>query len=172
MESIDAIKIEISAEDFIIISSFAINKSHEFEKVQFPLIKKIEMKEVVQRGDELSIKIETENSDSILYFLTDNQGRKTISKMNDVKGDNITINILSENTKDLGIGANKIKIFAISNSVLKPDFYESSFIVTDNEIEMPVSTYQNIEFSKKESEYWMWIIPVVFVFGILIYLKK
>lgn len=35
MESIDAIKIEISAEDFIIISSSAIDKSHEFEKVQF-----------------------------------------------------------------------------------------------------------------------------------------
>ena len=40
-------------------------------------------------------------------------------------------NISSENTKDLGSGGNNIKIFAISNTVLKPDFYELSFIVTE-----------------------------------------
>jgi len=155
-------------------NSYPFKKGHwaEFEKVQFPLIKKIDMKEIIQKGDELLIKLETENSDSILYFLTNNQGGGTVSKMNTMNGNDITISIPSENTKNLGIGANNIKIFAISNSVLRPDFYESSFIVTDSDVEIPVITYQNVEFSKTESEYWMWLIPVVFVFGILIYLKK
>ena len=43
----------------------------------------------------------------------------------------------ADESNQLGIGANNIKIFAISDSVLKPDFYESSFIVTDNKNNLP-----------------------------------
>jgi peptide/nickel transport system substrate-binding protein len=78
----------------------------------------------------------------------------------------------SENTKDLRIGANNIKIFAISNSVLKPDFYESSFLVTDVKAELPTSLFTNIEFTENKSEYWIWIIPILFFIGMGIYLKK
>ncbi len=78
----------------------------------------------------------------------------------------------SENTKNLGIGANNIKIFAISNSVLKPDFYESSFLVTDVKAELPTSVSTNIEFTDNKSEYGIWIIPILVIIGIGIYLKK
>ncbi len=89
-----------------------------------------------------------------------------------VDGDTITISVSSENTKDLGIGANNIKIFAISNSVLKPDFYESSFIVTNVKTELPTSLSDNIEFTENEPEYGIWIIPILIIIGIGIYLKK
>jgi len=72
----------------------------------------------------------------------------------------------------LGIGANNIKIFAISNSVLKPDFYESSFIVTDNKISLPISNTDEIEFTESEPEYWFWAIPIILIIIIAIYVKK
>ena len=63
-------------------------------------------------------------------------------------------------------------MFAISNSVLKPDFYESSFIVIDSKTDLPITTNQNVEFSKKESEYGLLIIPIIAFIVIAIYLKK
>ena len=155
-------------------NSYPFNKGKwtEFEKVEFPSIKKISMKKIIQQGDEIDIAIETENSDSILYFLTNSQGDKIASETIKLKEKNITINITSNNTKELGIGTNSIKIFAVSNSVLKPDFIKSSFIVTDNKVELPVNTFENVQFSKNDSEYWFWIIPVIVITGILIYLKK
>jgi peptide/nickel transport system substrate-binding protein len=151
---------------------FKKGKWTEFEKAEFPSIKKIDMKKIIQQGEELAITIETENADSILYFLTNSQGEKIASEIIKLKEKDITINITSNNTKELEIGTNSIKIFAVSNSVLKPDFIKSSFIVTDNKVELPVNTFENVQFSKNDPEYWIWIIPVIVIAGILIYLKK
>ena len=151
---------------------FKIGEWAEFEKVKLPIIKNIEMKNIIQRGEELEIRVEVDNSDSILYFLTNTEGRMISSETLNIDGNRITVTVPSENTKDLGIGANNIKIFAISNSVLKPDFYESSFLVTDVETELPTSLFTNIEFTENKSEYWLWIIPILFFIGVGIYLKK
>ncbi len=148
---------------------FQIGKWTEFEKTEFPIINKIDMKNIIQRGDELEIKIEAEHSDSILYFLTNSEG-KIVSSEN-LKLDETIIEFSMPST-DLGIGANNIKIFAISNSVLKPDFYESSFIVTAEKTELPVNSSDNVEFTEDKSEYEFLIIPIVIIIGIIIYLKK
>ena len=151
---------------------FKIGEWAEFEKAKLPIIKNIEMKNIIQRGEELEIRIEVDNSDSILYFLTNTEGRMISSETLNIDGNRITVTVPSENTKDLGIGANNIKIFAISNSVLKPDFYESSFLVTDVKAELPTSLSTNIEFTENKSEYWIWIIPILFFIGVGVYLKK
>jgi len=151
---------------------FKIGEWAEFEKAELPTIKNIEMKNIIQRGEEFEIKVETNKSDSILYFLINSEGKMILSETLDIDGNNITIHVPSENTKDLGIGANSIKIFAVSNSVLKPDFYESSFLVTDYKAELPTSSSKNIEFTESKSEYGIWIIPILVIIGILIYLKK
>ena len=151
---------------------FKIGEWAEFEKAKLPIIKNIEMKNIIQRGEELEIRVEVDNSDSILYFLTNTEGRMISSETLNIDGNRITVTVPSENTKDLGIGANNIKIFAISNSVLKPDFYESSFLVTDVKAELPTSLSTNIEFTESKSEYWIWIIPILFFIGVGVYLKK
>ena len=143
-----------------------------FEKTEFPSIKKIDMKKSIQRGEEVIFTIETENSDSILYFLTNNQGEKIISETLNVNEAKTIIKIPSNESNKLGIGSSSIKIFAISNSVLKPDFYESSFIVTESIEELPKSNYENIEFLNNESTYWIWMIPIIGILGIITYLKK
>lgn len=143
-----------------------------FEKTEFPIIQKIDISNSIQRGKGITLTVETENSDSILYFLTNSKGEKVLSDTQKVEEANTVIEILPKDTKKLGIGTNNIKIFAISNSVLKPDFYESSFIVTDSALELPVSSNDNIEFSKNNPEYWIWVLPIVIILGIATYLKK
>ena len=151
---------------------FSIGKWSEFEKAEFPEIKKAHMKKIIQRGEEMNITIETIHSDSILYFLTNNKGNTILSETLKVKEGNTAFSITSENTKELGTGASNIKIFAISNSVLKPDFYESSFMVTENKIELPNSFSKNIEFSENRIEYEFWILPIIAIIGITAYLIK
>lgn len=151
---------------------FKIGEWSKFEKAEFPSIKKVQMKKIMQKGDELSVAVNVENSDSILYFLTNSEGKKIKSETLEVTGNDTIINIPSEITQDLGIGANNIKIFAISNTVLKPDFYESSFLVTDTNTELPTITNNNMKFSEDNSEYGILVIPIVVILGILIYLKK
>ena len=151
---------------------FKIGKWSEFENVKFPTIKKIDLKKVIKKGDELKIGIKTVNSDSILYFLTNNEGDLVATESFKVIEEDMSINLSAEQTEKLGIGANNIKIFAISNSVLKPDYFESSFIVTNEKIKLPTSNIDMIEFSEDEYNYGVWIIPIIIIIGIIIYLKK
>ncbi len=151
---------------------FKIGKWSQFEKAKEPIITNIEMKNIIQQGEKLEIRVETEHADSILYFLTNSEGKMISSETLNITENIITIDIPSENTNYLGIGANNVKIFAISNSVLKPDFYESSFIVTNYKEELPMSAPGNIEFAESEPEYGIWIIPILIIIGMMIYFKR
>ena len=151
---------------------FKVGEWSKFEKTEFPLIKKVDLKKITQAGTEFKIDIITENSDSILYFVTDNEGNSISSETLKVIENKTTVTIPEEKTKNFGIGANNIKIFAVSDSVLRPDFYESSFIVTEMKTELPTVNSEKIEFSENESYYEFLIIPIIIVVGIIIVLKK
>ena len=139
-----------------------------FEKTEFPTISSVRVGDIVKRGDALSILVETENSDSVWYFLTNTQGEVIASetvKISDAGMTDVTaaaattksavtatsINIPPEITENLGIGVNNIKIFVVSDSVLKPDFYESSFIATSGSAQLPESTQNNAQVSEEQS---------------------
>ena len=118
--------------------------------------------------------IETENTDSILYFLMDSKGNIQDSEKLNVKDNKVIIKITSAITKKLQSGANSIKVFAISNSVLKPDFYESSFLVSKNNVELP-SAKINISNIENEINYNIWIIPItliIVIIGFIAYVKS
>ncbi|MBT7920210.1 MAG: ABC transporter substrate-binding protein [Nitrosopumilus sp.] len=149
---------------------FKIGKWSELENAQFPIIKKINMSKAVQYGKNIEIVIETEKTDSILYFLIDSKGKIQASEKLNVNENTVSIEITSNMTKNLQIGANSIKIFAISNSVLKPDFYESSFLVTEKKIEL-YNNIIDIEYKEEETDYSVLIIPIVVIIGIATYLK-
>ena len=151
---------------------FEAGKWKAFEEAELPAIKGIDMKNIIQKGEKFEIIVDTANSDSILYFLTNTEGKRIDSDMIITDGKKVTINIPAMKTKNLGTGANNIKIFAISNSVLKPDFFESSFIVTNEKQELPTSTSDNIEFTEKEQDYSVWIIPIAIIVGLIVVLKK
>ena len=144
----------------------------KFENTKFPSIEKIDVKKSIQRGKESVIVVETKNSDSILYFLADNQGKNIISDTQNVEDDKAIITISPEDSENLGIGANNIKIFAMSESVLKPDFYQTDYIVTEGKTDLPVAGNKGAESSENQADYRLWIIPIVAIIGIAIYLKK
>jgi len=143
----------------------------KFEDVKFPLIKKMNFDKVIQR-EEFKIDVIVENADQILYFLTDNIGDLISSDTLEIINDKATISIPNERTQKLSIGANNIKIFAISESVLRPDFYESSFFVTESKIEKPTADFVNIEFQKNETSYGILIVIAIAIIGIMIFLKR
>jgi len=150
---------------------FKIDKWKEFEDTKFPMIEKIEMERIIQKDEGFQIEVEAENTDFIRYFLINSEGKITSTETIKINEKNATITLSSEKTKELGIGANNIKIFAISDSVLKPDFYESSFIVT-KETELPINSVDDVKFIENNADYKIWIIPIIGIIGIIIYIKK
>jgi len=136
------------------------------------MIEKIDMEKIIQKDEGFQIEIETENTDFIRYFLINSKGKITSTETIKINEKNTTIILSSEETKELGIGANNIKIFAISDSVLKPDFYESSFIVTKEKTELPINSVDDVKFIENNADYKIWIIPIIVIIGIIIYIKK
>ncbi|MFZ8907886.1 MAG: ABC transporter substrate-binding protein [Nitrosopumilaceae archaeon] len=144
----------------------------EFEKTEFPKIIKVTIPNLIQKNTELSIQINTVQTDSILYFLNNNKGELVSSDTINVKGDSTTITISQEITKNLGIGGNDLKVFAISESVLKPDFYSTSFLVTDNQDSLPEITQSKMQFIQEEQIVLWIVIPVIAaILIILVFLK-
>ena len=121
----------------------------------------------------MEIIVETEEADAILYFIIDSKGKIQSSEKLNIDKDKVTIKITSEVTKKLQIGANNIKIFAISDSVLKPDFYESNFLVSENnsKIPIPIINSSNIENEKNYNTELISIMIIILIIGIIIFVK-
>ena len=152
---------------------FGANHWKEFERVEIPNIKNVKIDNILNQGEKVEVEVEVEHSDSILYFVTKADGEITLSKTIQTNGQETTIIIPNEDSSRLGLGGNNIKIFATSNSVLKPDFYETSFIVTEKEVEFPDRTHENIEIQKEEPRNEILIIiPIVAAIIAGIYFKK
>jgi len=131
------------------------------------------MDKIVQQGNNIEIIVETTNTDSILYFIINNKGKIQSTEELKIDEDKIAINITSKESEKLKVGANSIKIFAISDSVLKPDFYESSFLVTETNLQEP-KTIVNSSNIENKINYDIWvigIIVIVIIIGITVYLK-
>jgi len=145
----------------------------DFENTEYPKITNVQLPKIIQKDEELEITINSEQSDSILYFLNNNKGELIESKTISVRDNPTLIKISKEKTEKLGIGANDLKLFALSDSVLKPDFYSTSFLVADSQNQLPVITKEEIKIDQGE-EWILWgVIPAIIIaIGIAIYLKR
>ena len=146
----------------------------KFEKMEFPSIKKINIEKMIKQGESTQINIETEGVTSLLYFILDNEGEIQKSEELEIIENQIIIKLTSEDTKKMKIGTNQIKIFGVSNSVLKPDIYETNFLITNEKLDIP-KTEINIQTIGNEINYDVWIIVITIVaiiIGIALFLKK
>jgi len=145
----------------------------EFEKTIFPKITKVEVPNIIEKGNELEINVETANADSILYFVTNNNGNSTVSELISIDKNFTKIKIPGETIEKFGTGARDVKIFAISNSVLKPDYYSTSFLVVKNKEMPPEINQDNIEFNKNNyfEEIWLVVIAMIAIISVT-YIKK
>ena len=72
------------------------------------------------------------------------------------------------------IGTNQIKIFGVSDSVLKPDIYETNFLVTKEISEIPKTDIE-MQNTNAEVNYDIALIGIILIsiiIGIVIVLKK
>ena len=157
---------------------FAAGKWKEFQKTDYPTIKEIKMDKIIQKNKELVIEVKTDFVDSIMYFLTDSRGTTISSDTLNINSEKEIIKIESNEIERLGLGANNIKLFAISDSIFKPDFYESSFFVVEDIQNVPTGTYENNLKLTKESDLYFQIVVIVIlailamIVGLWIYRKK
>jgi peptide/nickel transport system substrate-binding protein len=152
---------------------FKLGHWSEFEKTEFPKITNVNVPNIIQKGTDLEINVETSQADSILYFLTDSNRNSTLSELIGVDKNFTMIKIPGEKTERLDTGAKDLKIFAISNSVLKPDYYSTSFLVVENKVVLSEINQNNIEFNKNNSFEWIWVIvPISIIIVTTIYIKK
>ena len=146
----------------------------KFENVQFPNIKKVSMEKIVQQGESTQINIETEGVTSLLYFILDNEGIIQISEELEVSENQIVIKLASDNAEKLKIGTNQIKIFGVSDSVLKPDIYETNFLITKEISEIPKTDIE-MQNTNAEVNYDIVLIGIILIsiiIGIVIVVKK
>ncbi len=107
-----------------------------------------------------------------MYFLNNNKGELIESKTIHVSEDPTIINISKEKIENLGVGANDLKLFALSNSVLKPDFYSTSFLVSNSLDQLPTITKDEIKIQQGEEWFLLWVIPAIIIIGTVIYIKR
>jgi len=165
----------------IIISAFA-DPSYpitagawsEFEDVQFPRIVNVDMPSIVVKSETLSIPVMTEDSTRLQYFFTNSEGLMVATGIEEVYENPTVLNLSKETTKQLLVGANDLKIFAISDSVLRPDIFRTSFLVVDNQgQELPSTTISESQESSPSSNNWYLVIVIgIIVLGILLYAKN
>ena len=152
---------------------FKLGHWSEFEKTEFPKITNVISPDIIQKGTELEINIETSYADSILYFLTNSNGNSTLSELINVDKNSTSIKIPGEKIENIGIGAKDLKIFAISNSVLKPDYYSTSFLVVENKGVLPEINQNDTEFNRNNSFEVIWlIVPITIIVAFTIFIKK
>ncbi len=118
----------------------------------------MELPEVVNIGGTLSISVQTEDATKIHYFLTNSKGETVDSGIKEVKENTALLSFSEEQTLKLEDGANDLKIFAISDSVLRPDIYTTSFLaVSDSIQELPDVTLTEFQESEIEKNYFSYI---------------
>jgi peptide/nickel transport system substrate-binding protein len=147
----------------------------EFEIVQFPQIENVELPELVVKGEELSIPIQTKDTTRIQYFLTNSEGNIVESGVEQVIGKQTTLTLSEEKTERFLIGANDLKVFAMSDTVLRPDIFSTSFLVVDNPAqELPRPTFSETQQSQTSTNNYGYLVIVAgaIAIGILLYVKS
>lgn len=136
----------------------------EFENTELPRISKVIIPNIINKNTKFTVNIETSNADSVLYFLTNSKGNIISSEMIGINSIATKIELTEDTLKNLDIGANNLKIFAISEKVLKPDYYSTSFLVTENIEKLPGINYDEIKFERDEVTNIVWILVSVAAF--------
>ena len=146
----------------------------EFENVKFPKIVQVDMPDVIKQGTILSVPIITEGASKIDYFFTNNKGESVASGTQMLDSEKTILTLTQEQTDKFGIGANDLKVFAVSESVLRPDIFSVSFLVTKDSTELPgiqLSDIQSVE-DKNDFPSIAAIVIGIIIVGSILYLRR
>lgn len=115
--------------------SYPFAKGHwkKFEQVKFPKILKVDVPSTIIKGKAITIPIVTQNASKLFYFITDPHGIQKISDIIDISDNNYFIKLDKKFTSELEEGTYDLKLFVISDEVLRPDDFLTSFFITDEQ---------------------------------------
>lgn len=145
----------------------------EFENIKFPKILQVDIPDVIQQGSVMNVPIITEDASKIDYFFTNNQGESVAAGTQLLDSKSTTLTLSKEQTSKFGIGANDLKIFAVSEEVLRPDIYGISFLVVNDSTELPEITLSYIQTEQIDSDFTSigMIILGIIIVGAIFYLR-
>ena len=133
----------------------------DFEQAKFPKITDVSAPNIVSKGESMTISIDTENSSKLYYFFTNSQGEQIYSGIKEIETNPTLLALSPEKTVLLGNGANDLKLFAISDKVLRPDIYATSFLAVDSDTSnLPDVSIDDIQ-NNIESDSNLWIILLI-----------
>jgi peptide/nickel transport system substrate-binding protein len=137
----------------------------EFEKIKFPKIVQVDIPDVIKKGDILEIPIFTQDASKIDYFFTNSKGDSVTSGTQLVDFGKTILTLSKKETARFGTGANDLKVFAVSESVLRPDIYSGSFLAVNDSPQMPEIPNTDLQNAEEKNEY---ISLFAIVLGIII----
>ena len=133
----------------------------EFEYAKYPIIESVIINELIQKGTELDIPIETKNSTKLHYFISNSQGEIITSGIKDVLNNNTRIVLEKEDTENLPNGPLTLKIFAASDNVLKPYEFSTSFLVVDSDSSLSKSVISDNLVGAQDDDYTAIIVIII-----------
>jgi len=153
---------------------FDAGKWEKFEQIKFPKITNVEIPNVVDLKKPLSILVKTTDSSTIHYFISNPKGETVASGIKPVDNNSSEIILAAEETSHLVVGANTLKIFSSSDEALRPDVYDTSFLVVEGQTELPTVPISQTESSSEDTSY-AGILSIIFgaiIVGIIVYIRR
>ena len=145
----------------------------KFEDVALPQITSIDVPDKLVRGQTLQIPINTEFATDLYYFVNDASGAKVANGIVPVADNSATISLDSQTTQSMALGGNDIKVYAVSDSVFKPDIYTTSLLVVDSIDETYTETIMVSENKKPQADYGVLSIIIgAILVGAILYIRK
>ena len=106
------------------------------EDVRFPEIAGVDAPDVVVRGRPAEIGVRAEGATTLHYFVSGShgeggEGAASLSGSADIASGHATVRLDGGDTSALGAGAAALRLFAVSDDVLRPDSHAAGFLVVD-----------------------------------------
>ena len=136
---------------------FDTDKWSEFESVTLPEVSDVSIPDIITTDEVLEISVDTAGADRVLYFVSDAAGTITLSGEADASGGMARVNV---DTTTLDVGPVGFKIFAVSDTVLRPDSYSTNFLVTEAEAVTTPPEDITTEPDASEPDAWIYAIPI------------
>jgi len=134
----------------------------------------VEIPNVVDLKKEFSVRVHTTDSSAIHYFISNSKGETAISGVKSVSNNLSEIGLTEKETLQLDVGANTLKVFASSEEALRPDVYETSFLVVEGQTELPTVPISEIEASSEGISYTGIVLAIIgaIIVGIIVYIRR
>ena len=134
----------------------------------------MEIPNVIDLKKEVSVRVHTDDTSAIHYFVSNSKGETVASGIKSVSNGLSEIGLTEEETLELGVGANTVKIFASSEEALRPDVYETSFLVVEGQSQLPTVPISDVESSSDDTSYTGIVLAIIgaIIVGIIVYIRR